>query len=98
MQVVGLGGVILQEHDGQLKPVSICSRTLSDAEQRYAQIEKQCLTAVWTCEKFSGYLCGLDSFTLQSDHNLLIPLINSKDLHSVPMRCTSQLYTFQGRT
>lgn len=83
----GLGGVILREHDGQLKPVSICSLSLSDAEQRYTQIEKECLAAVWTCEKFSRYLYGLDSFTLPSDHKPLIPLINSKDLHSVPVRC-----------
>ena len=31
-----LGGVLLQDHDGQLRPVAYCSRTLSSAEQRYA--------------------------------------------------------------
>ena len=73
-------GVLLQKHDGQLKPVSFCSRTLTEAEQRYAQIEKECLAAVWACEKFSRYLYGLDR--VQSDHKPLIPLINCKDLNS----------------
>ncbi len=67
----GLGGVLLQKHDGQLKPVSFCSRTLTDAEQCYVPIEKECLAAVWAYEKFSRYLYGLDSFTLQSDHKPL---------------------------
>ena len=83
----GTGGVLLQEHDGVMKPVAYCSRTLTGPERRYAQIEKECLGAVWACEKFERYLIDLDSFTLETDHKPLIPLINTKDLHEVPIRC-----------
>ena len=82
-----LGAVLQQEHAGVLKPVAFCSRTLTETEQRYAQIEKECLAAVWACEKFSRYLVGLHSFTPQTDHKPLVPLLSTKPLHQAPVRC-----------
>lgn len=37
----GLGGVLMQGHDGALKPVAFCSRTLTDAEKRYGTLESE---------------------------------------------------------
>ena len=82
-----LGGVLLQHHVEGLKPVAFCSRTLTDADRRFAQMEKECLAVVWACERFFTYLYGLDSFTVQTDHKPLAPLINNKDLDMVPLRC-----------
>jgi len=52
----GIGSVLMQDHGDQLRPVAFCSRTLTETEVKYAQIEKQCMAAVWTCEKLSRYL------------------------------------------
>lgn len=83
----GLGGVFFQQHDGCLRPIAYCLRTLTNTETRNAQIEKECLSVVWACERFSEYLYGLDSFVIHTAHKPLIPLINSKEIDMVPLRC-----------
>ena len=41
----GLGAVLLQKHDSEWKPVAYASRSLSDMEANYAQIEKEALAS-----------------------------------------------------
>ena len=83
----GIGGVLMQDHSGKLMPVAYCSRTLSPAEVRYAQIEKEILASVWTCEKFATFIVGLKSFKLLTDHKPNVPLMSTRDLNMVPIRC-----------
>lgn len=59
----GLGCVLFQ--DG--RPVAFASRTLSKCEQKWAQIEKELLAIVFSCQRFHFFLYGRE-FTVESDH------------------------------
>ena len=60
---MGLGAVVLQ--DG--KPVVYASRILTEAEQRYSNIERELLSVVFALERFHHYLNGY-TVTVQTDH------------------------------
>ena len=79
----GLGAVLLQQDDRGWHPVAFASRSLSEVEQRYAQIEKEALATVWTCEKFKAYLVG-GMFSIETDHKPLVPLLSTKHLDCLP--------------
>ena len=46
------------------------SKSLSDTEKRYANIERELLSVVFACEHFQTYLLGRE-FTVESDHKPL---------------------------
>ena len=77
----GLGAVLLQE--GQ--PIKYASRALTDTETRYAQIEKELLAILWSCEKFDQYIYGHDLVTIESGHEPLRAVFK-KDIHKSPKR------------
>lgn len=86
----GLGCCLLQE--GQ--PVAFASRALSQTEQNYAQIEKECLSIVFACQRFHYYLYGRGDVTAETDHRPLVSIF-SKPLLSAPKRLQSMLLTLQ---
>ena len=81
----GLGAVLLQKLQEGWRPVAFASRSMSEVEQRYAQIEKEALACTWATEKFADYLIGMN-FTVETDHKPLIPLLSTKQLSSLPPR------------
>ena len=63
----GLGCVLLQMRDGNLRPCRFHSRKLFPRETRYAVIEREALAIVWGLQKLSRFLLGTE-FVLQTDH------------------------------
>lgn len=83
----GLGATLTQGD----RYIMCASRTLTPAEKRYSNIERELLGLVWACERFDQYVRGLPRFKLVTDHKPLVPLINGNDLSSAPLRCQRML-------
>ncbi|GAA6097115.1 uncharacterized protein LOC115147874 [Tachysurus ichikawai] len=84
------------------KPVTVQSDSsqsglrccLMQEEQNYAQIEKECLSIIFACQRFHHYLYGRDLVTAETDHKPLITIF-SKPLLSTTKRLQSMLMTLQ---
>ena len=73
----GLGAVLLQRIDGELRPIRFFSRATTKVEKDYAANELEVLSALIACETFRGYVC-MSPFTLVTDHSALKQLFESK--------------------
>ena len=85
----GLGATLLQ--NGQ--SVAYASRSLTDNERNYAQIEKELLAIVFGAEKFNQYTYGRKVY-VESDHKPL-EVIYRKPLATAPKRLQRMLLRLQ---
>ena len=80
----GLGAVIAQKQSSsEWRPVAYASHSISEAEGRYSQTEKEALALVWACEKFEDYIIG-KSITLEMDHKPLVLFLTKTTLSNLP--------------
>lgn len=86
----GLGACLLQGG----RPVAYAARTLTPAETRWAQIEKELLAVVFGCNRFHQYIYGHSKITVESDHKPL-EAIMKKPLNETPARLQRMLLKLQ---
>ncbi len=67
----GLGAVLIQDNE----PIYFASRSLTPAEEKYPQIEKELLALVWAFERLDLYTYGSE-ITAYTDHK---PLVGIKE-------------------
>lgn len=74
----GIGCCLLQDK----KPIAFASRSLTETEIRYAQIEKEFLSIIFACRKFNYFIYGRP-ITVLTDHKPLVAIMN-KDINKIP--------------
>lgn len=90
----GLGAVLYQEQEGQLRVIGYASRGLSRSESHYPAHKLEFLALKWSVtEQFSDYLYG-NHFTVVTDSNPLIYILTSAKLDATSYRWLAALSTF----
>ena len=85
----GMGAVLLQNN----RPLAYASRALTNAQQNYAQIEKETLAITYGCMKFHQYVFAREVL-VESDHKPLQSIF-TKPLFKAPARLQRLLLDLQ---
>ena len=99
----GLGFALVQTTpEGKTQLIQCGSRSLTDAESRYAPVELECLGILWATEKCRHYLLGNPHYTVITDHNPLlgvfkrdIPNVDNKRLQRFRERLQPYNFTLE---
>ena len=86
----GLGCALVQ----QGKPVAFGSKTLTECQSRYSNIEREMLAVVYGIQRYHTFLYARP-FTIITDHKPLVSIC-TKPIHAAPPRLQNMLLLIQG--
>ena len=90
----GLGFILQWQSNGTTwNLIQAGSHFLTDTQSRYTTIELEMLAVCWALMKCNLFLAGLQHFSVITDHNPLIPIINNNCLDETENPCLQRLKT-----
>jgi len=81
----GLGAVLQQEQEGQIKVIAYASRVLSPAERNYCTTRRELLALVFGLKQFRQFFLGR-RFVLRVDHSALVYLRRTPEVNGQAAR------------
>jgi hypothetical protein len=63
----GMGAILSQKINGEVRPIMCASCTLNSAERNYSQVGKEAMAIIFAVKKFNKFIFG-QKFTLVTDH------------------------------
>ena len=85
----GVGAVLFHRYkDNSERPIANASKTLTDAQKRYPQIQKEALSIIFALKKYHQFLYGRP-FILVTDHKPLISMFGHNT--ATPMLAANRL-------
>lgn len=73
----GIGAVLMHEINNKEYPIAFVSRTLTNVEKRYSQLDREALAIIFGLNRFHKYLYGIH-FVIQTDHKPLTFIFGEK--------------------
>jgi hypothetical protein len=77
--LIGLGAVLQQHQDGEIRVIAYASRSLSHTERNYSTTRRELLAVIFGFKQFRQFLLGRH-FNLRVDHSALTYLRKTPDL------------------
>ena len=72
----GLGLVVMNKKSQRWKAIECASRSLTEVEKRYLQIDREVLAIRWACERWYMYLIGSSCIIQTDQKSLILPFNN----------------------
>lgn len=75
---IGKGGCLMQEKNGQLRPIAFTSRACTKGESVMCATELELLAILHCCQKFESYI-QFSETTIQTDHSAIKQIFNMQN-------------------